>query len=279
MLHNAPLLAVIDLAHGETQDALLPLAKGARHIHADFSIEVIGFYPGTTSGVGSEPSGTGRELSYGFRGSGPAANSFSVIYQINPPSMAAAVSVDAIDLSGKRIEAGDPFMDAAPVRNFMAPLASCSSLQIRYRPHLTRLLLKLETAPGLDSSNRDPADLFDLRSPTITCRNPHQLRRFISSVTQLKDVTGSHYDTTLGAFPLTLTNVSPRQALVRYLAIDPRHRAKVDPAALTIEFEQPPSASWLSNTIDRFIPKAIFIRRQDQAWRSGNPRSSSATFT
>jgi hypothetical protein len=251
VLHDTPLLAVIDLAHGETQDSLLPLAKGAVHTHADFSVEIIEFYPGSTSSGQANPAGLGRTQSYGVDKSSTAAKSFSVIYQINPPSMATAVSVDAIDLSGKRIEAGKPFIDQAPVRNFAAPLASCASLQIRYRPKQTRLLLNLKATPGLDPANLNPMDLFDVRAPTVTFRSTYEMRRFISELTQLKDITASPYHSTLASFPLTLTNVSPRDVLERYLAIDPRHKAKIDATALTIEFEQPPTSSWLSRKLAR----------------------------
>ena len=254
VLHDTPLLAVIDLAHGETQDFQIPVAKGASVSYADFRIEVIDVFAGSVGHGSIERinSGSAIEQQYGVNTAPGEPDSFSVIYQINPPVMATAVSVDALDAAGKQIENHGRFMDDAPVSKFGAPLASAVSLRVRYRPHLTRLLMKMKSPPGVTAPNVKPVDLFDVSAPTILFGNSSQMRHFITSGTQLKDVTGSFSYETPAAFPMTLTNVSPRQVVDRYLALDSGRQVKVDPVALTAEFEPPKKPSWLEKTMDWF---------------------------
>jgi hypothetical protein len=239
---------VIDLAHGETEDFSLPVTKGAKVSHADFSIEIIDAFEGTVSSSGSEPvrSGKAIDVKYGNDTSATQANNFSVIYQINPPSMTTAVSVDAIDAAGNVIKNNGGFMEnTVPVSRFGAPLATAASLRVRYRPHQTRLLLNLKSLPGVTGPNIAPTDLFDVRAPRITIRDSYQMRRIITDGSQLKDITGSWSYDTPAVFPMTLTNVSPRQVADRYLALDYGRTIKIDPATMTIKFEPPKNETFI----------------------------------
>lgn len=78
------------------------------------------------------------------------------------------------------------------------------------------------------------------------------MRRVIAAGAQLKDITGSWSYDTPAAFPITLTNVSPRQVAERYLALDSGRKITVDPVAMTIEFEPPRKSSWMTRTVDWF---------------------------
>lgn len=255
ILHDAPLLAVIDLAHGETQDFTIPVAKGATVSHADFRIEVIDLFAGTVGSASWETGKSGKAIkaAYSTNSSPSPAKTFSVIYQINPPSMTTAVSVDALDATGNVIDNNGRFMEnVAPASKFAAPLATAASLRVRYRPHQTRLLLKMKSLPGVTAPNIAPADLFDVEAPQITFSDSFNMRRFITSGSQFKDITGPLSYDTPAAFPMTLTHVSPRQVAERYLALDSGRKMKVDPVAMTIEFEQPKKRSWLTRTMDWF---------------------------
>ena len=255
ILHDAPLLAVIDLAHGETQDFTIPVSKGATVSHTDFRIEVIDLFAGTVGSASWETGKSGKAIkaAYGTNSSPSPAKTFSVIYQINPPSMTTAVSVDALDATGNVIDNNGRFMEnVAPVSKFDAPLATATSLRVRYRPHQTRLLLKMKSLPGVAAPNIAPADLFDVEAPRITFRDPFNMRRFIALGSQFKDITGTLSYDTPAAFPETLTHISPRQVAERYLALDSGRRMKIDPVAMTIEFEQPKKPSWLTRTMDWF---------------------------
>lgn len=255
ILHDAPLLAVIDLAHGATRDFTIPVAKGATVSDAGFRLEVIDLVEGSVDGSGSERDKSGKtiEQTYDSPSSSDMKKAFSVVYQINPPSMTNAVSVDAIDAAGNVIENRGRFMEfAAPISRFHAPLGTATSLRVRYRPHQTRLLLKLKALPGVTAPNFAPSNLFDVRAPRITIRDSFQMRRFISSGSQLKDVTGSWSYETAAAFPMTLTNVSPRQVAERYLALDHGRRIWTDPAAMTIKFEPPPKKTFIGRIADWF---------------------------
>lgn len=255
VVHDALLLAVIDLAHGETEDFTIPIAKGTVVSHADFRIEIIDTIEGLVCSAGSERvrSGKAIEVGYSSDSSPGPPKAFSVVYQINPPSMTTAVSVDAIDGAGNVIENRGRFMeDAVPVSRFAAPLATATSLRVRYRPHQTRLLLKIKSLPGVTAPNLSPADLFDVKAPRITFRDSFHMRRFISSGSQLKDITGSWSYDTPTAFPMTLTNASPRQVAERYLAMDHGRTIKVDPAAMTIEFEPPRKKTFIGKVADWF---------------------------
>jgi hypothetical protein len=258
--HDAPLIAVIDLAHSETRDFSIPVAKGATVSDADFRIEIIDAFEGTVSSAGHEPvrSGKAIEVGYGEDKSASRAQTFSVIYQINPPSMTTAVSVDAIDAAGNVIKNQGRFMeDVLPVSRFAAPIATATALRVRYRSHQTRLLLKMKSLPGVTAPNLAPADLFDVRLPQVTIRDSFQMRRFITAGSQLKDITDSWSYDTPAAFPMTLTDVSPRKMAQRYLALDGGRRIKIDPAAMTIEFEPPKNKTLLgkiSEWFKRMVP-------------------------
>jgi hypothetical protein len=253
VLHDAPLLAVIDLAHGATRDFTIPVAKGATISDADFRLEVIDLVEGSVDGTGSQRDKSGKtiEQTYDSPSSSDTKKAFSVVYQINPPSMTNAVSVDAIDAAGNVIENRGRFMEfAAPISRFHAPLGTATSLRVRYRPHQTRLLLKLKALPGVTAPNLAPSNLFDVRAPRITIRDSFQMRRIITSGSQLKDITGSWSYETPAAFPMTLTNVSPRQVAERYLTLDHGRTIKVDPSAMTIEFEPPPKKTFIGRVVD-----------------------------
>lgn len=260
VLHDTPLLAVIDLAHGEIQDFLIPVAKGSSVSHAAFHLEVIDVPAGTVVFGSTKESGPGGviEQQYGLNTSPGASDSFHVIYQINPPVMATAVSVDAIDAAGKLIRNSGRFMEHASISNFGAPLATAASLRVRYRPRLTRLLLEMKSLPGVSAPNLKPADLFDVKAPAVTFGGFNQMRRFIADGAQLKDVTGSYSYETPATFPMVLTDFSPRQVAARYLALDPGRTLKVDPAALTIKFEPPKKPSSVATSWERL--KGLFWR-------------------
>lgn len=250
-VHDAPLLAVMDVAHGHTQDFTMPIAKGATISQADFSVEIIEVLEGSVYSASTTSRSHGKtiDVEYSKGESKKALKTFSVIYQINPLSMTNAISLDAIDAAGKLIQNQGRFMEnAAPVSKFSAPLATAASLQVRYRPHQTRLIIKMKSLPGVTAPNINPIDLFDVRVPQVTFADPFAMRRFIASGTQLKNITGSLSRYTLAAFPMTLTNVSPRQVAERYLALDGDRRIKIDPSALTLEFEQPKKSTWFSKT-------------------------------
>jgi hypothetical protein len=255
ILHDAPLLGVIDLAHGATRDFTIPLAKGATVSDTGFRLEIIDAFEGSVYSAGSSPvrSGKATEMEYNAPSSSDTKKTFSIVYQINPPSMTNAVSVDAIDAAGNIIENRGRFMEfAAPISRFHAPLATATSLRVRYRPHQTRLLLKLKALPGVTAPNLAPANLFDVRAPRITIRDSFQMRRIISSGSQLKDITGFWSYDTPAAFPMTLTNVSPREVAQRYLALDQGRRISIKPGAMTIEFEPAKKTSWIDKTIGWF---------------------------
>ena len=251
LVHDAPLLAVIDLAHGRTRDFTIPVAKGSAVSEADFTIEIIDVIEGTVSIAGRDSGKYGKawEVRYGIGSSSSPAKTFSVIYQVNPPSMTNAISLDAIDATGNVIKNLGRFMeDTAPVSKFAAPLATAASLRVSCRPQQTRLLLRMKSMPGITPPNIKPADLFDVQAPQVTFRDSFSMRRFIASGTQLKDITGSWSHDTPAVFPMTLSHVSPRQVAERYLALDHDRRIKIDPTALTIEFEQPRKPNWLDKT-------------------------------
>jgi hypothetical protein len=255
IVHDAPLLAVIDLAHGETEDFNLPVTKGARVSHADFSFEIIDVSEGMVTSGGSGPvrSGKSIEVKYSSDTSATRADNFSVIYQINPPSMTTAVSVDAIDGTGNVIKNHGRFMeDTVPVSRFGAPLATAASLRVRYRPHQTRLLLKMKSLPGATGPNIAPADLFDVRAPRITIRDSYQMRRIITDGSQFKDITGSWSYDTPAAFPMTLTNVSLRHVAERYLALDHGRTIEIDHAAMTLKFEPPKDETFIGKIVEWF---------------------------
>lgn len=255
VVHDAPLLVVIDLAHGETQDFTIPVAKGAILSRPEFSLEVIDVLAGTIAHSSYEPIKSGKAIMVecGISTSPGPANTFSVICQISPPSMTNAVSVDAIDAAGNVIEnRGRAMEDVAPASRFAASLATATSLRVRYRPHQTRLLLKLKSVPGVTGSNLSPGNLFDVQLPQVTFRNSFSMRRFISTGSQLKDITGSWSGDTTPVFPLTLTKVSPRDVAERYLSLDPGRRIIVVQAAMTIEFEPPKKTTLIDKVIKWF---------------------------
>lgn len=249
-LHDAPLVIVIDLAHGPTEDFELPVSRGATAANGRFHFEVMDVFPGIPSlGVAEWPRPETFKLQFGTPDE--TTKTFSVIHHTNPPAMSNAVSVEALDAEGNTItnHYGE-FMQLAPASRFGAPLAEAAKLRVRYRPHLTRLLLHLDPMPGVAPANSKPSNLFDVRAPRIVFSDAFQMRRFISDTTQLKDISGSISYHTESAFPMTLEKPSPRVVVERYLNLDTGRKAMVDPAAQTIAFEQPKKNSRISGVID-----------------------------
>jgi hypothetical protein len=107
LLHDAPLLMVIDLAQGPTGDFEIPVTKGATAGNANFNFETIHIHPGRASTASRTwPKLETVELQYGDRYGKPSetTKSFPVIHHTNPPVMAAAISVNALDATGNEIK-------------------------------------------------------------------------------------------------------------------------------------------------------------------------------
>ena len=254
-LHDAPLVIVIDLAHGPTDDFDIPVSPGATAANANFRLEVMDVFPGMPSlGVAEWPGPAKFRLQFGTPEQ--TTETFSVIHHTNPPVMSKAVSVDALDAKGNVItHLYGEFMQLAPASRFRARLAEAAKLRVRYRPYFTRLLLHIRPMPGVSPPNSKPANLFDVRSPRIVFSDAFQMRRFISDTAQFKDISGTISYHTESAFPMTLENPSPREVVRRYLNLDSGRRVKVAPAAQTIAFEKPKKKNWLNNIND-------WLRRQ-----------------
>jgi hypothetical protein len=248
-LHDAPLLVVIDFAHGPTVDLSCPPVKGAIVTHPDFQLEVIEVVKGNIHQGGWEREKSGRTMRLNYEG--PVASeskSFSVLYQITPAVMAKAISVEALDAAGGEIKTQGRFMKDVPVSRFEQPLADAASLRVRYRPHLTRLLMRMKSMPSAPASNLQPLNLFDVQAPGLTLRSPFEMQNFIAATTQLKDVTGNHAHSPTAGFPMTLSRASLRDVVVRYLALGSERRVKVDPVAMTIEFEKLKKPTWIDKS-------------------------------
>jgi len=75
------------------------------------------------------------------------------------------------------------------------------------------------------------------------------MRQIITQSSQIKDITGSWSYDTPAAFPISLTNASPREVAKLYLGLDYGRRIKIDPVEMTIEFEPPPEKSIVSKVV------------------------------
>jgi hypothetical protein len=236
VLHDARLMAVVDIAHGEPRDVIIPLKVGEVVEDPAFRLEVLETTTGDICGSGSNSGGLNRIVRrYDNPPSGPKP-SFSVIYQIDPPVMEAAVTVDALDAQGNPMESIGRFMDLVPVSRFTGDLANAVSLRVRYRPKMTRLLLQIGKIPCADPANRAPKDLFDVRSADVSFRDSYDMRSFISETTELEMVQ-SPYDDTGAGFPIVMTRPTPREVVERYRALPGSRRVNIDTDAMTVEFE------------------------------------------
>lgn len=248
-LHDTPLLVVIDFSHGPTVDLTCPPVKGAIVTHPNFQLEVIEVVKGNIHQGGWEREKSGSRMRLNYEGLvASETKSFSVLYQITPTVMAKSISVEALDAAGGEIKTQGRFMKDVPVSRFEQPLADAASLRVRYRPNLTRLLMRMKSMPGAPASNSNPANLFDVQSPGLTLRSPFEMQNFIAATTQLKDATGNHAHSPASGFPLILTRASPREVVARYLALGSERRVKVDPVAMTIEFEKQKKTTWIDKS-------------------------------
>ncbi|MFT3990871.1 MAG: hypothetical protein QM680_05620 [Luteolibacter sp.] len=252
LLHAAPLVAVIDLAHGPAQEKVLPVEVGAVVKHPDFTLEVVDVVDYRISGTQTKRDGNTTIMRYGDKGVvSKYDQGFSIVYQINPPSMVYSLSLDAVDVSGKELKNNGRFMDELiPISKFEAPLANAVSLKIRYRPHQTRLLIKFDALPGVDPENQAVADLFDAKIRKITLDGTFRMRKALADGAQLKDITGTWTADPPHVFPITLTNVSLREIGERYRALEPRRKIKTHPVDQTIQFERAPKPTWATRMLD-----------------------------
>ena len=252
ILHDTPLIAVIDLAHGEAQEFDIPLAIGAKVSHADFQLEVVDLIEGDVCVVCTEPSTTTNSVyqQYGVASTSGEPTAFSVIYQVNPPAMANAVSLDALDLRGTEIMNVARTRDQMKISSFKAPSILATKLRVRYRPNQTRLLMKIQSIPGVTARNSAPADLFDVLATKSILQDSFQMRRFIASTTQLKDITGAWPCNNPTSFPMRLNEITARQMSADYLKLDKDREITVDPVAMTIKFEPKRTPTWFDGVRD-----------------------------
>ncbi len=245
ILHDAPLVAVFDLNHGEIREFPCKPMKGAAVEQSEFKFEVIEVIDAPVIPQDSHNSGSGVATLRQFRW--PKDNqkpSSSIIFQVNPPSMNDSVILEAFDTEGKRIQNSGQGGEDIGYCYFNSPLEKISSLRVRFRPHFTRLLLRIDALPAVLPNNVKPANLFDVTVPVITFGDLNNMADFISETVQFKRIAATNrYGS---EFPITLHNASPRQMIERYIAMDPkRNKVIVDPVAKTIRFESMPKRSIL----------------------------------
>lgn len=236
VLHDASLLAVVDVAHGATRDYEVPLDVGQVVNDSELRLELIHLSRGKINGSSSDF----RKANRIARSYSPSsrADGFGVIFRIDPPVMESAVSLEVLDGAGRVIGTnGRFFLDLVPVANFSADLAQAKTLRVRVRPKQTRLLLTIDRLPGMP--NTAPEDLFDVVAPGLEFRDVVDLQRWVSAVTQLHYEHGS-WNPADRAFPMTLEGVRPREVLERYLTIDGLRSVRLDADDRSLHFDQDP---------------------------------------
>jgi hypothetical protein len=109
--------------------------------------------------------------------------------------------------------------------------------------------MRIKSMPSAPASNLTPTNLFDVQAPGLTLRSPYEMQNFITVTTQLKDLTGNHAHSPAAGFPMILARASPREIVGRYLALGSERRVKIDPVAMTIEFEKQKKPTWIDKSL------------------------------
>ncbi|MES2923286.1 MAG: hypothetical protein V4819_17150 [Verrucomicrobiota bacterium] len=250
-LHDAPLLAVIDLFHGAIQNFSLPAARGSVVVQPEFRFEVIETLDGAveTGAYNLSTVPHMKKLAY----DGPKSSvgtTCSVLYQVTPPVLRDAITLEAFDSEGHEIKGAEKTTWDLALHHFDGPVIRIASLRVRYRPNFTRLLLRIKSMPAVDAPNLKPTNLFDLTVPEIVFRNPGQMQCFIADTVEFNNPRETNTSGDESSFPMTLHDASPRQVIDRYRALNSDRSVNVDPVAMTVQFEDRRRRTWLNRTLD-----------------------------
>ncbi len=250
-LHDAPLLAAIDLFHGATQDFSCPPAGGSVVEQPEFRFEVIATLDGAVE-TGAYNLSTVPHMKK-LRYDGPQSSvgtACSVLFQVTPPILRDAITLEAFDSEGHEIKGTEKTTWDLALHHFDSPVSRIASLRVRYRPNFTRLLLRIKSMPAVDPPNLKPTNLFDLTVPEIVFRNPGQMQSFITDTVEFHNPRETNSSGDESAFPMTLHDASPRQVIDRYRALNSDRKVMVDPTAMTVRFEDRRRRTWLNQTLD-----------------------------
>lgn len=239
-LHGASLFAILDVMHGEEQIFEFPPEKGARIENPDFQLEVLKV---TNSQIGFQHtiSATGS-LTHRFQWNADDDSQCFMIIHAGPNPVWETLSFEAVDVSGKIHPAELQMLKIQtrhPVRrlDFGISLSRIKSIQVRRKPLMDRLIMRVESLPGVHSGNQNPANLFDVQVPRMTFDDPSEMQYFIANTVQFKAINGVKGYHRPPGFPMTIENATPRNVLSHYLSQPGKRFAHFDKKQMTVEFD------------------------------------------
>lgn len=250
--HDASVLAVVDITHGETRDLVIPIKAGEVAEDPDFRLRILDAAAGHISGSSTQSESGRSKYTMDAPHSVPAP-SFSLILQVDPPVKFDSLSLEALDAAGNPMGEFGTSPWLLPVARFKGDLANAVSLRVRYHPKTTRLLIPLGPVPVADPA---PKDLFDVRAADLKFRSSYEMRKFICETTELEMIE-TPVDDSKAVFPLVLKSPTVREVVERYRKLPGHRKVMVDPVAMTVEFEKPKRTSLWSNLIDWLRAKRL----------------------
>ncbi|MCB1134191.1 MAG: hypothetical protein KDN05_23940, partial [Verrucomicrobiae bacterium] len=250
--HDARVLAVVDVAHGETRDIVMPLKAGEVAEDTDFRLRIHDATAGYISGSSSHSES--RRTQYTMDPPYPdPAPSFSLILQVDPPLKFDSLTLEALDAAGNSMGEFGSSPWLLPIARFKGDLAKAVSLRVRYHPKTTRLLIPLGPVPGAKPA---PANLFDVRYGDLQFHGSYAMRRFICEATELEMI-DSPIDDSGVTSPIVLKTPTVRDIVEHYRNLPGNRKVAVDPAAMTVEFEKPKGPSLWSTLGDWLRAKRL----------------------
>lgn len=237
-VHSMPTVSVVDVFHGSEEIMNTPLKAGETTGNNRFRLSVLKVMDGKIFGHDGEAGRLDRARDYDLTLRTDASNAeCAMLYTLQPASLIPALTIEAIDHDGKVWPNRSNVSERAKkVAVFSTSSDRIASLRVKFRPHMTRLLVRQQGVTSNHPENRSPSNLFDVVIPEFTFSGHHELRDFICATTEMRDASGKVHDITKSGYPLTLQNFTPRQALELYRSKGPECVARINEKDHSIDF-------------------------------------------
>lgn len=238
MWHRAPVVLILDIAHGPVETEDVPAAIGTVVQHALGEMKLVAKLEGRNHGMSSTSGSGGGEVTIH---SDSKETGSSLLFYGLPYSGYAPVDFQFISSKGQLLNgSGTSSSYKLSVMSVDGPADEVATIRVRKYPHLKRLVVRLPYLPGLPPENDNVRDLLNVRAPFVRFRGDWEMRTFVQLATQASVHNYSWAPPPQGAFPVSYTNVTPREILeeIRRLNIG-APRIVIDERDNKIEFRPP----------------------------------------
>ena len=211
-----PILFVIDIAHGPTEEELVPAEPGARIQTVSADLTLLTINDGESSGSGSRSQGNSEEIYWKFRSlDDPERKYATAIFLGYPTANPVPADFDFLDANGEALPEGGGGAGSrskyVEIRDHWAE--DVKTIKVTKYLKVRRLIFRLPYLPGMPEVNANVDNLFDMRIPYLHLDSKWRLREALSGAIQMSLPWSSGTATNAPVYPIVLTNATPRDLI------------------------------------------------------------------